>query len=621
MRTRWVLVGVVAVALAAVIALLSRSSDAPADAPSRSAASASAWWPYAGGSTYRYRFTYEGDERVTPMTPPGANGAQAAAGAAIGGRMALDGELELRAADRSRAELVITKLDRATLDVNGSAVPGLETILVGQPLGLARTERGAFSQYLTPPDADSLAVQTLRGLAMRMQVTGPDDAGGTTWSSTEVLPHGVAMSEHTRAGDELVRERPRYASLDIAEVAGVTPAVELAARATVDLRDDGVIERLRDAETLVARHEDVKLLEGTNQITLELLEVKPLADALAMQGWTARPLAEVPTSGQLAQRQLEQRAEGMTPAEMLALFQRHMNGGRFPDHNRTLWRMAAVLEQHPELARRLLELFRSASANSRARGLILDMLASVGHAEAQAAMREALQSDAGRGDEDYRMLYQRLGMLESPDADTRELVSAELARARQDGDLNQTMLKAYTAGAVAGHAATDTPEARDPIADELSGMLQASTTPVEQKHLVKALGNAKRPADHEVISGYADSEDNGVRQSVARALSEPNTKAGLTTLLAMLSDADPFVQQQVIGALRRYTLEAGHYARIEAVVRAGQLHKRNHRVLLDLVKYDRERLPEATARVLDAMLTLDDLEGAVRGAINSLLAR
>lgn len=577
------------------------------------------WRLFEPGLVHRYRFSWKSEETVTPVAPPGLD---ASAAPPIDALLILDGVLEVRARDAGerpwRLSFVMTELERAELRVAGADVPDLADLLVGQELGVVVGGRGRFTHYLAPETTDPLVVQTLRALAMRVQLLGPEDGGAPSWRSTDTLPHGVAASAHRREGNAVERTRERYLSLDVATAAGVTPEVTLVAEASARLDDQGRLASLEDEERLTARHEGQTLLDGRHALSLLLLDTRPLLAPSDLSRWVSRPLAVVPTSGRMAERALEQRAEGMTTADVIQLLQRHMNGGRLPDHNKTLWRMAAVLELYPELARALLELFLDENATSKGRALLLDLLASVGHAEAQAALREALASEQGRADPSYGLLYQRLGLVEEPMPETLEMAREELASARQSGDLEQTMLKAYTAGAVAGHA-EELPAERDAIADELGGMLASATSPTEQKHLVKALGNAQRPEDHEPIATYAESEDVGVRQAVARALKRPVTAVGLETLLVLAGDTDPFVQSEALRALRHYTLEAPHYAVLEGIVRSGRLHKRNQRTLLDLLKHDRARLPEATESVLRAMLELD-LDGEVRGAVSALLS-
>lgn len=222
------------------------------------------------------------------------------------------------------------------------------------------------------------------------------------------------------------------------------------------------------------------------------------------------------------------------------------------------------------------------------------------------------------------MHYQRLGLIESPNEDTLQFAQSELERARSAADLEDQMLAAYTAAAVAGHALkSDDPALKAQafgVADTISGLLVAAGRPLEQKHLIKALSNVKDERHHEQIGAFKDSEDDGVRQAVARAMKEPQSAEGLSTLVALVKDQDPFVQAEAIRALDGYALSDAEWNALIDLVAANGVHRRNHRILLDFVKYRRAASREATTRLLEAMLTLD-LEGEVAGAVRLLLSR
>jgi hypothetical protein len=309
-------------------------------------------------------------------------------------------------------------------------------------------------------------------------------------------------------------------------------------------------------------------------------------------------------------------ADALAPA--LEVVRQHMGAGRLPDHERSFGLAVRAVSSTPEAAGQLLVLFRGDDANSAARGLLLDVLARSGQAEAQAAMREALQSDAGRTDPRHDELFARLGLVEAPDADTLDLVRTELAAARKSGEVPRLLARAETAGAVARQVAKSTPEARDPIADELGELLRDAASPAERARLVGALARAGRASDHAQIADLVSSTDAALRRSVARALAGPATDVGVEALLGLMTDAAPSVQAEALKSLRAHVLTAEHYGRLAALVAGKRVHPQNHRALLGLVKRDRQRLPTATEGVLRAMHKLE-VDGSVRDELDKAL--
>jgi hypothetical protein len=301
-----------------------------------------------------------------------------------------------------------------------------------------------------------------------------------------------------------------------------------------------------------------------------------------------------------------------------------MNGGTLPDHRRTLWRLTGLLEEQPELSKDLEKLLIDPNTNSKGRALLLDVLVSVGHDEAQAAVVGALDSEVSRADPSRSVHYQRLGLIDEPTLETLRFAHREFERAAAGQSLDARMLGAYTMAAVAGHAR----QSEDPVLQQeaaavgtqVSGLLAGAQAPIEQAHLIKALSNVKDGRFQAQIDGFRGSPSDRVRQSVARAMREPPTADGLRTLVALVQDKDPFVQTEAIRAMEKHVLRDSDWDSITSVIAASGLHKRNHRVLLDFVKYRRSTSPEATTRLLETMLT-QKLEGEVAGAARLLLSQ
>lgn len=583
------------------------------------ASTPSAVWP--AGTRHTYRFEYGSEESVRPLADLGK---ERVAGDAIQGALQLRGELvvETSPEPNGQLELRITRLDLATLSVNHQPVPGLDGILTSAGLAFQRGPRGLFQQYVVPEGAHPLVVQTLRGLGMRMQVAAPEGASEARFEAQEELPHGKAHSIYERTGEgKWTRQRPRYDTMDVSVNLRAAPDVELAARADLELDAKGALVGLSDTESITVSAEGTELLRGSSSLTLTRLDAAELLGRAVLAG-RAHAMAEVPTSDALEKRLQAERTEGLTREAALEMLTKHMNEGTLPDHRRSLWRLTGLLEMEPELAKDLEGLLLRENTSSKGRALVLDVLVSVGHDEAQAAVRNALDSEVSKKDPSRSVHYQRLGLIDFPNLDTLRFVQRDFDAAQASGSIDGRMLSAYTAGAVAGHARQSTDPALRSAADALgtsvSGLLAAADTPVEQKHLIKALSNVKDERFHAQIAGFVSSPDHGVRESAARAFREPVSALGRSHLLGLVRDQNPFVQTEAIRALEKHPLEDAEWDRITQVITNNGLHVRNHRILLDFVKYRRATSREATTRLLEAMLT-QKLEGEVAGAVRLLL--
>lgn len=590
---------------------------APDSVPSAEAASV---WPPLTRTTYR--FEYRSEESVRPLADIGKE--RVGSGDAISGALELRGELvvESSPAEDRQIQLRITRLERAALSVNEQPVAGLSEILVGAALGFERGPRGLFTQYVVPEGAQPLLVQTLRGLGMRLQVAAAESAGEARFEVQEELPHGKAHSIYERVGEgKWRRQRPRYDTLDVSENLRAMPKVELAALAEIQLGARGALERLSDTESITVLADEAEILRGTSTLSLERVDAAELLERWALAG-RARALAEVHTSEALEQRVQAERTEGLTRADAVEMLRKHMNEGTLPDHRRALWRLTGLLEMEPELAKDLEGLLLEETTSSKGRALLLDVLVSVGHDEAQAAVRNGLDADVSKRDRARSAHYQRLGLIEFPNLDTLRFAQRDFDAAQASGSLDLRLLTAYTAGAVAGHArSSDDPALRsaaNAVGSSISGLLAAAGTPVEQKHLIKALSNVKDDRFHAQLAGFVNSPDHGVRESTARAFREPVSALGRSQLIGLVRDENPFVQTEAIRALEKHILVDSDWERIAQVITSGGLHVRNHRILLDFVKHRRATAREATTRLLEAMLT-QKLEGEVAGAVRLLL--
>jgi hypothetical protein len=563
----------------------------------------------------RYLFSYQSNNEI--LLSPADKG-----GVPVKGQMVLEGALTLGsngAGPAAEVRLHLTDVSRCALKVAGQAAldeSNCNSALVGPGIALQLGAQGQIESYAAEEGASSIAVQTLRVLAQEIQLTASPDEKSLAWSAEEEMPQGRVQSQYKRKGEVVTRTREEYTRFNLARLWPAHTTQQVNGNAEIVVRE-GHIQSLKGQEKIRCADGERVLLSATTRIELmrRSHESGPIAQARLQ---ASRPLHAVAFSDGHEKKLLEVQAEGMTPTEAMRLLGEYANGGKFPDHNKSLWRMNGVMQMHPELSAELVPLATVGTATSRGRGLVLDVLTSAGHAQAQEAMVSILESPAVQSDKSYHMLVQRLGLVEEPTAKSVDFVLALLNAAEAQGDEEKVILGAYVLGAAAGKMPQALSAEADSHARRIVALLANAERDYSRMHLIKALSNTKRPENHALIAGYAGSEDVGVRQAVARAMSEPTTEVAHETLGLLVADSNLHVQKEALRALKDQPRTALDHRHLQNAVEQGLVHKQNHRLLLNVVKYDLAQHPQSTRSLLEAFLKMD-MDGQVRGAVRRML--
>jgi hypothetical protein len=260
----------------------------------------------------------------------------------------------------------------------------------------------------------------------------------------------------------------------------------------------------------------------------------------------------------------------------------------------------ALLRLDPSLCGALVQMFERPGASLATRALLLDLLASAGHAQAQAAMREALASPAARTDATgYGVLLQRLGMVLAPERETVDFAYAAYAPSRGDA----RSAAAFALGATLGARG---PARSDPMlekyADRLRADLRAAKEADSRVALLAALGNAGNPRDAALIAGYARDDDAAVRRQAALSLRRERTPEARSTLFAMLRDPESSVGGAALSSLADEGLRADDARTLAGMVGTPALSGELHEQLLSIVGADPRSHPDEAAAVVRAVL-------------------
>lgn len=492
---------------------------------------------------YRYAVELTGEDRVE-MPPLEA----------LGGAIRLRGEVVLERQRRGFA-LRVASVSSLRFDVLGRDIADEET---RQALleAVVEAELGAMGEVVslrmpsgTPPAVEAL----LRLLALELavprvgvEVERRRASGRMREVARESFEGGVRIVE---------TEWTRYESLDLAGGRPVPGSGQRSAR----FDGEGLVS-LRGTERVEARlgEERVRLVRDLR------MERRGSADGLGPLGElveTAVERVEAPAMDPTAM--LRQRAGGLDTAAMVdRLLEGAPEGDALADF---LWQASAVVALDPEAPRALADVFLDPGAGPRVMEIVLDLLAQVGTAEAEAVLRELVVSERCRSSSLAPSLVSRLSFLPHPRSETIALAERELARtnapewAAVNGNL---AYRARRAGRV---------DEATRIRRNLTARLERARDPALREAYAVALGATRDPEAYDALLRLARSSSAQDRAAAADALGSIGDDRSRGTLSAMVHDSDASVRRNALRALERAAPRAEDLALLAEALRRGVL--------------------------------------------------
>ena len=303
--------------------------------------------------------------------------------------------------------------------------------------------------------------------------------------------------------------------------------------------------------------------------------------------------------------------------ELGAWITRYVATGSLPDEPVWMARVVAFLTLHPEHCDDLIALFDSPGLPDDGRLLILDMLSATGTAEAQAALRLALDAGRERSDQVYAQMIDRLGFLEKPTAETIAYVSGLRAQVAERND-HVRGAALYTVGAAIGHiAAVDRPVAVA-MARGLETELATSTLADERAHLLVALGNADLDETLPTVLRHAGDASPKVRAATAMALHRRVGGDAGAALVGLSGDPDAAVQMTALHILGKGAVDDDDLRRLAAQVVAGSIPPGADATLVKTLGRGAGRLDEIGGALL-VLLARNEQDGELAAQIRALL--
>ena len=540
----------------------------------------------------------------------------------LGGAVDLEATLVARVVGHADGATLLAvsfdAIDRAEIEVLGRRLladrEAAAAALGADEAVLELAADGRLRGVRVAPEAQPLFVHLIQALAAELSMTLPA-APAAAWRADEPTSLGDAEVAYAIASARplaVARGRVRYRRLS-----GL-PAGDAAARARVESRGDIALDGDGTLRSLVAGERVVvdgagDGLRAETRLAVRLASTSPAEpEELLTAGWRRLAPGELVAFDD-APAALEQRIGGLTAERMLLDLRLHAASGDLPDHDRWLWQATGLLRAQPSLCAQLVELFAEPALGARGRGLVFDLLASVGSPEAQDAMRRIL---GGAAADERPLLVQRFSIVAAPEAETLSFLRAAMATAPADSDAR--FATAYTLGAAAGHAAAAgrAGEARAIVADLRRAFADADDD-AERAVAVAALGNSRAPDQLPFLVERTRASSEAIRRAGADALYGYADDQATAALLALLADGDLGVQDAALRSLDHRALGAVALAAIAARLHGGDLPRALDGTLIDLLA-SRLGAPEVAA-MLRFVRDRNHDQGSVVARIDGLL--
>jgi|GEM_PF-1311962 len=372
----------------------------------------------------------------------------------------------------------------------------------------------------------------------------------------------------------------------------------------------GRLERAEASEHLEVLDGAERLALAEVSVTLRYLRSEPVS--------AARPPARLVGVDALPSRArqdaLDKRLRGMTFEQLAADLRQFGGGGVMPRHNAWLWRVTGWLERYPERTYEVAALFWDEDVGEPGQRLVLDLLASVGHAQAQASLRELLDDERVVARRDYVPNLQRLVMLSKPEAETAAMVDRRY-EARRGDDVGRAA--AVTLGAMAQRGVAGA----DDIVRKLAVDLDGATDLDDERALVRALGASQSPLAEPAIAARLDDPRAVIRAEAARALGMwDDPRAHELVASAVARERDPYGQKWALTALAEQDPSPAGLAALERMLTGGGLDRTNVYEALRIAEKAEDALgPEAVWPVAQALRAARVGDRAARSRVQSFV--
>lgn len=519
--------------------------------PSPTAAASGFLFRWPAGTALVYDFRLETSQTRIVDKPAGV----------LDGSFVIAGDLTLRSygedATGTRLGLRFGALGEGRLTMLGKSVladpTAVAKVFEGQEAILTFTDRGVLVDVAYDKNAGETFKALVPTIARSITVTAPFD-DGRTWSVDEDAVLGRARSEYERAADPRSWSRRHVDFLDLAafgfQQAPTLPKITSSGAVVVGA--EGFLDRLEQSDEVTVG--GAPGAKPTFEATVRVRAVRRSQATFVPAPIDFANLEHHRPNDTLSPEQMqkklhEQTAAGLGYTEVESTLLAYGISGA----PRTGWttRAVALLMAQPELAYDLAALFDKPEMNARSRGLLLDLLSSAGHHEAQDAMRIALSGPAAKSEPTaFGMLLQRFSFVASPEPETVAFLAAQVQAAT---DVDHRNAALFSLGATAGKLHRGKGGA-EPYLATMRDALAAAKSVDERRNLVAALGNAGVPSDVKRLAAFKSDASPEVRAELAQAMRKMGTRESRDVVLDLARDRDAKVVRTALSVLSEQKL-------------------------------------------------------------------
>lgn len=471
---------------------------------------------------------------------------------------------------------------------------------------------GRVDAWWVDRQTDLAAQQLLEQVVAEMQ---PRLDLGAQWTRTETTALGDAQARYEVQDAQVARVtiariREEYVSLHLGPISPLAPATSEAEA----VFEGGVLRSIAAAEVVHGSSAATGPFElaFTLQATLTGVSRAPVEEPVAaLRQRLTHSNASLPVAERGA---LLARLRGMTPESMLEDLFVFGTDGNLPNAMEWMWRATALLTLQPELCADVVLFATDPEIGGEGHAFALQLLASVGHAEAQAAFRDVLSLPNVRADEDFDQLVQR-GVL-VPELDDETVRFYEELADSADADVNLTASNVLATAADQALERGDTARSAA-IAERLVQGFEAASSPEEREARLRVLGNAADPSLAAPLLAASEASSPDLRGAAARGLRNQQGPEVAERLHTLALDEDLYVRRRALESMAARGMTAADWERLTPALAGGAFQRRDE---IHLMRALRSTEPGSASReaALVAIAQLPSLSGRTMQQVEEL---
>lgn len=420
---------------------------------------------------------------------------------------------------------------------------------------------------------------------------------GFSWNETEKSQHGEYSAYYGRKSinpfsTEYSKEKTDYTKIHSVTAPLTSLDKNISAKYDVTFKG-GIVRQFTGKESVSIKNKaGTTLFDLSISIESRLAGTEPQTEKFTladMQKMISSKIGNIELDEKIKKDILKKAAKEMTYTEFEKTLKTYSDTKTIYDKGQFIRRSVAYLKLHPERCKDVYNFFVSEGVTSDARVLAMGILTSVGHTEAQTAMRDILMHDNVKTDIYYSVYLQNFSVLKDPDDKTVNFLKKELEQSLL-ANKNVTS-SSLTIGAIAGKLIKKGKEQEAmEINKRLATLLKSADNDKDKERFIDALGNTGISSNLKIAEGYLNDPNNRVRASLSNVVRFNQTKESEDFLFKLAQDKDSLVKMQTINTLAVYDLKDEHLKKLNEYIKNDTFRTDDYLYLLQIYsKYENKK--------------------------------